>query len=105
TWQFQAPHGEPRVRIRRLSEGPSELRRVRVACALDGRPAALNLVAEDERRLVVLLEGIDAAPRTVTVQPQPFAELVGRQLSDPERDRVFRESMAVAQVLAQSVLG
>jgi hypothetical protein len=31
-------------------------------------------------------------------------ELVGRQLSDRSRDPVFRESMAVAQVMAQSVL-
>jgi hypothetical protein len=33
------------------------------------------------------------------------AELIGRQLSDREPDPVFRESMAVAQVFAKSLLG
>jgi hypothetical protein len=53
----------------------------------------------------VTLEGTDMAARTVTVQPQPLADLVARQLSDRDQDPVFHESMAVAQVLAQSVLG
>jgi hypothetical protein len=30
--------------------------------------------------------------------------LIGRQLCDRERDAAFRESMAVAQVMAQSLL-
>ena len=60
---------------------------------------------EDEKRLSAHLEGVSGAPRTVTIRPQSLAELVGRQLSDRERDPVFRESMAVAQVFAQSVLG
>jgi hypothetical protein len=80
------------------------VRRVRVACTLDGKPCALNLVIEDGRRLAVLLEGIEAAPRTMTLPPSSAAELVGKQLSDRERDPVFHESMAVAQVMAQSVL-
>jgi glucose-6-phosphate dehydrogenase assembly protein OpcA len=105
TWQFTAPHGVLSVRIRRLAEGPPEVRRVRIACALDGKPAALNVVVQDERRLAVLPEGVEAAPRTLVIQPQPLAGLVSRQLSDRELDPVFRESMAVAQVLAQSLLG
>jgi glucose-6-phosphate dehydrogenase assembly protein OpcA len=104
-WQVTAPQGGLRVRIRRLAEGPSEVRRVRMACQLDGKPAAVNVVVEDEKRLSAHLEGVEGAPRTVTLQPQSLADLVGRQLSDRERDPVFRESMAVAQVFAQSVLG
>jgi glucose-6-phosphate dehydrogenase assembly protein OpcA len=103
-WDAEAPHGRLRLRIHRLSAGPSEVRRVRIACNLDGTPTALNVTVEDERRLAVVLEGLAVAPRTVTVQPQPLADLVARQLSDRERDPVFRESMSVAQVLAQSVL-
>lgn len=103
-WQVAAPHGNLRVRIERLPEGPSEVRHVRIACQIDGKPTALNVTVEDERRLAVTLEGIDAAPRTVTVQPQSLPELVGRQLNDRERDAVFRESMAVAQVFAQTLL-
>jgi hypothetical protein len=45
------------------------------------------------------------APRTVIVKEQPPAELIGRQLSDREHDPVFRESMAVTQVFARSILG
>lgn len=104
-WQVTAPHGPLRVRIHRLPEGPSDVRHVRVACTLDGKPAAVNVVVEDEKRLSAHLEGVAGAPRTVTAPPQHLAELVGRQLSDRERDPVFRESMAVAQVFAQSVLG
>lgn len=104
-WRFYAEHGDLRVRIHRLPEGPPALRRVRIACALGGQATALNIAVEDERRLAVTVENGATAQRTVTVQPQGLAELVGRQLSDRERDPVFRESMAVAQVLARSVLG
>ena len=57
----------------------------------------------DHLRQVSATEGVEAAPLTVTVQPQSLAELVGRQLSDRERDPVFTESIATAQVLAQSL--
>lgn len=105
TWQFTAGHGPLRLRIRRLADGPSAIRHIRVACNLQGKPGALDMVADGERRIAVTPEGVDAAPRTMTIQPQPLAELVGRQLSDRERDPVFQESMKVAQVLAQSVMG
>jgi glucose-6-phosphate dehydrogenase assembly protein OpcA len=105
TWRMHAGADDLRVRIKRLEQGPPEIRRVRLACKLDGKPAALNLVVEDELRLAIQLEGVDAAPRTLTVPPRSPAELVGRQLSDRAPDPVFRESMAVAQILAQSVLG
>src|SRR5262249_44027103 len=102
-WQVVAPHGNLRVRIHRLPEGTSEGRRVRIACLLDGKPGAFNIVVQGDR-LAVQPEGIDATPRTVAVQAPSLAELVGRQLSDRERDPVFQESMAVAQVFAQSVI-
>ena len=76
----------------------------RIITQLEGKPGALNLVVVDEQRLAVQLEGVEAAPRTLTTPPQPPAEVVGRQLSDRGRDPVFRESMAVAQVLARSLL-
>jgi glucose-6-phosphate dehydrogenase assembly protein OpcA len=105
TWQVKAPHGTLTVRIRRLSEGRSEVRRVRIGCLLDGKPGALNTVVEDERRLAIMPEGVPGAARTVTVQPQGIAELLARQLSDRERDAVFRQSMEVAQIFAKTVLG
>jgi glucose-6-phosphate dehydrogenase assembly protein OpcA len=104
-WVFSTPKGPRFVRIRRLDSGPAEVRRIRLACTLDGQPAALNLVPEEGgRRLAIQLEGVEGAPRTMTVPPLSAAELIGRQLSDRERDPAFRESMAVAQGMAQSLL-
>jgi hypothetical protein len=53
----------------------------------------------------VYLAVLMMAPRTVILKEQPPAELIRRQLSDRERDPVFRESMAVTQVFARSILG
>jgi len=104
TWHCEGRQGPVRLRIRRLAEGPPSIRRVFIACALNGKPGALNCSAEDERHLAVVPDSPCAEPRTVTVPPQTLAELVGRQLSDRERDPIFSESMAVARVLAQSIL-
>ncbi len=101
-WQCLSPHNVVLVRIHRLAEGPAEVRQIRIACTPESKLGALTLVVEEERRLAVLPEGSNAAPRTLTVQPQPLAELVGRQLSDRARDPVFLESMAVARILAQA---
>ena len=104
-WVFSTPHGPRFVRVRRMGEGPPEVRRVHMACTLEGKPAAMNLVPDEGgRRLAIVLEGVDAAPRTMAVPPLSAAELIGRQLSDRERDAAFRESMTVAQGMAQSLL-
>jgi glucose-6-phosphate dehydrogenase assembly protein OpcA len=103
-WHCDAPHRKVRLALRRLEQGPASIRRLRIACALDGKPAALTFQAEDERRLGVIPEGCAVEPRTVAVPPQALVELLGRQLSDRERDPVFEESMNVARVMAQSLL-
>jgi glucose-6-phosphate dehydrogenase assembly protein OpcA len=104
SWRLTSAHTEPLVRIRRLDHGPPEIRRVSITCKLDGNPVVLNLVAESDVRLAIMLEGVDAAPRTMTIPKRTPAEIVGRQLSDREPDPVFRESMAMAQRFAQSLL-
>jgi glucose-6-phosphate dehydrogenase assembly protein OpcA len=104
-WTFSTAKGPRFVRVHRLAQGPAEVRRVRIACTLEGKAAALNLVVEEEgRRLAIRLEGVEGAPRTMTVPALSAAELIGRQLSDRERDPAFRESMEVAQGMAQSLL-
>jgi glucose-6-phosphate dehydrogenase assembly protein OpcA len=103
SWQVVAPHGPLRIRIRRQSEGPSEVRRLRLACVLDGKPCALD-IAQEDCRLEVTAEGLPLALRSLTTQTQTLVDLVGRQLSDRERDPVFHESMVVAQVFAKSLL-
>ena len=91
-------------RVRRLPEGPAEVLHVRIACVLEGKPGAVNLVIEDGQRLASQLEGVEGAPRTLTLPPVSAAELVGKQLSDRDRDPVFHQSMALAGAMAQSVL-
>jgi glucose-6-phosphate dehydrogenase assembly protein OpcA len=104
SWQAAAPQGSLRIRIRRLSEGPPEIRKVRIAYHVSGKPEATNIWVHDGRRLAMCPEEGNYSMRTMTVQPQQVPEMVGRQLSDREPDPVFRESMAVAQVFAQSLL-
>jgi glucose-6-phosphate dehydrogenase assembly protein OpcA len=104
-WRFTSAKEHPLLRVRRLDQGPPEVRLVRIACNLDGKPIALRLAAEDGQRLSITLEGVDAAPRTMALPGHSAVELIGRQLSDRERDPAFRESMAVAQAMAQSVIG
>jgi glucose-6-phosphate dehydrogenase assembly protein OpcA len=103
-WRFQAEHGDLRVRIKRWEQGPPEIRHVRIACTLDDKPAALNCYVESEQRLAVHHEGEEKAARTLSVPPLSLAELVARQLSDREHDPIYQQSMAVAQILARSLL-
>ncbi len=104
-WRFMGPNREIRVRIRRLEQGPAKLRQIQFACTLKGKPTKMTLAPDGELRLAITFEGMDTAPRTVTAPRLDLAELLGRQLSDRERDPAFRQSMEVAQVLARSVRG
>jgi glucose-6-phosphate dehydrogenase assembly protein OpcA len=104
-FRFRAPHGPVSLRIDRLPEGPPEITRVRVSCGSEGKHGVLDFAAEVDGRLAVAPQGSEVAARTVAVPPQRIAELIGRQLSDREPDPVFRQSMRVAQQLAQHVVG
>lgn len=103
-WHVAGPKAPIRLRLRRLAAGPPEVRRVRLACSPQGRATALDVTVQDDRRLAVVVEGADAAPRTLTATRWSFADLVGRQLSDRDRDPVFHQAMAVAGVLARSLM-
>jgi glucose-6-phosphate dehydrogenase assembly protein OpcA len=102
-WDCTGPQGPVRLRIRRLEQGPPSIRQLRIACKLNGSAGTLMFTAEGDRRLAVVPEGIGAEPRTLTVPPLDLPELLGRQLSDRERDPVFRDSMAFARLLAQAI--
>ncbi len=104
-WRAQAPHGALRIRIRRLPEGASAVKRMRINCGPADTPTIYDISLEEGRRLTVVLEGSDTAPRTMSVHALELGDLVGQQLSDRERDPIFYESMAVAQIMAQSLLG
>jgi len=102
-WHFAISNNSARVRIRRLDQGPSSIRSIRIACTLNGKPGALNLT-EEQGRIAVMPEGIAAAARTMTAAPESLAELVGKQLSDREKSIAFHESMNMARELAQCLL-
>jgi len=105
-WRFDTPAGPRHMIVRRLADAPRGVRRVRIAWPSNGQIHALVANPEEnERRLSIVPEGTDAVPRTLSVRSRPLAELVGRQLSDRERDPFFRQTVAVAQELARSVLG
>lgn len=103
-WHVKYAGGSLLLRIVRLPEGPSAIHQVRVSCKYKGEPRVLNFMDEDGKRLSAVMEGSDVAPRTLSVQRQTLADMLTRQLSDRERDRVFSESMAVAQVFAERIL-
>jgi glucose-6-phosphate dehydrogenase assembly protein OpcA len=103
-WRFRTPSGEGAVIIRRLDEGPAEVRRLRLCAKIAGQTVAVVIEKESAQRLSMHIEGGDSQPRTVTVPQGGPVDLIGRQLSDRERDPVFRESMATAAVMAQSLL-
>lgn len=103
-WRFATPTGEARVRVCRLDHGPAEVCRIGVGCKIGGQSGTLVVAREDEQRLAVLHEGTNAAARTMTAPPQTPVELIARQLSDRERDEAFHECLAVAGVMAQSLI-
>jgi glucose-6-phosphate dehydrogenase assembly protein OpcA len=103
-WRFRTPAGEGTVFIRRLDEGPADVRRVRVVCRIGNQNVAVRVGADVPDRLSAQVEASEGQPRTITVPPSSPAEFIGRQLSDRERDPVFHDSMATAMVMAQSLL-
>jgi glucose-6-phosphate dehydrogenase assembly protein OpcA len=105
TWQVVAPHGLFKVRIRRLADGPSEVRCLHITCGVGDTQQTYTIAVQKDMRLAVVLEGMETVPRTLAVQVPSLAELVAQQLSNRERDPRFTQSMAVAEVFARTVLG
>lgn len=103
-WRFAATQGEVRVQIDRLTNCPAELQRVRVACLLDGRPGTLAFAPEGGCLLSVCRDTPGCVPRTVSLTPEPLPVLVGRQLSDRERDPIARASLDVAGAMARCLV-
>jgi len=104
-WQFTAEKRRILVKIRRLDEGPPALRKVRIACTIANEPTKFLLTVDGTSKLSIAIEDKpDMAPRTMLIPPATGAELIGRQLSDRGRDKMFRESMSVAQIMAQGLL-
>jgi glucose-6-phosphate dehydrogenase assembly protein OpcA len=104
SWGLISPRGPCSVQIRRVADAPRGIRCMRISCQISGRLSALVLSTVGDRRLQIEVEGVDSAPRTVTLSSSTPTELIARQLSDREWDPEFRRAMVEAQSLASSVL-
>jgi glucose-6-phosphate dehydrogenase assembly protein OpcA len=103
-WRFRTPGGEGSLFIHRLDEGRPEVRNMRIVARVATQKLTLRVEVLEEGRLSAQVEDSGSQPRTITIPQSSPAEFIGRQLSDRERDRVFRDSMATATVMAQSLL-
>ncbi|MGF1582940.1 MAG: glucose-6-phosphate dehydrogenase assembly protein OpcA [Gemmataceae bacterium] len=101
SWQCRTSEGLVRIVIRRVESEEHAIHKIHIA----SEAYSYDFAVDGSRRLSVVPTGGGAAPRTVTVPPQPLPQLVGRELSDRDRDPGFRESLEVAKKLAQSVVG
>jgi len=104
-WQLVAPQGQVRLRLVRQADAPADIGRIQVACKFAGSARTLDISNQDPRRFCAEIEGQALSQRVIAVKVPKLAELVGRQLSDRERDAVFHSSMVAAQRLAQAVRG
>lgn len=102
-WTFDRAGGETTVTVRRLDEGTPNVLTVRLHCSIDNQATVMTLGYAQPHRLGISLPGQDTETRTIAIPALSAAEIVGRQLSDRERDPAFRESMAVAKTLAESL--
>lgn len=104
-WRCTLPSGGTGwIRVVRLDQGPPEICRVRLVCAVNGMPGALNFAVESPQRLALTVEGADTQPRTITTPLLTLAEVIGRQLNDRDRDPIFREVMGRCRTMAQSLM-
>jgi glucose-6-phosphate dehydrogenase assembly protein OpcA len=100
TWRFHAAQGPIAVTIRRLPEGPPEVRTIEARPA-SGRPGtALRFESGAGGRLTARSDG---GMRTLTLAAPSRAAMVARQLSDLVPDPIFRDTLAAACQMAASL--
>jgi len=93
TWRFEAARGPVGVTVRRLPEGPPEVRSLVIAPATAGVAPQLSF-ASGGGRLSVRTAGPTPGALTLTLPAPPRAAMVARQLSDLAPDPVFRSTLA-----------
>ena len=81
--QAQAPHGQLRIRIRRLAEGASEVKRLRLVCSPGGKPTTYDITVEEGRRMTVVLEGSEFAEVGDDGRFERVTSFAGRPESEP----------------------
>jgi glucose-6-phosphate dehydrogenase assembly protein OpcA len=104
SWSFQSEHGNPRVHIKRLPDGVSDLRAIRVVTRVGSRPVTFRFELSEPGRVSVVADGLSDRVLSIAGPVQARAELVARQLPDIARDRLFQSSIALARTMAEAVL-
>ncbi|HET9492078.1 MAG TPA: glucose-6-phosphate dehydrogenase assembly protein OpcA [Methylomirabilota bacterium] len=104
SWAFQSAQGAPRVEIRRLATGATDVQSVRVVTKVNGRPVTFRFTREGPGQVTVFAEGLADRTLGLAGPVQSRAALVARQLPDLARDRLFESSLALARTMAETVL-
>jgi len=104
SWSFEWEHGTPTVNIRRLPEGESEIRSIRIATRVNEQPVTFRFTWAEPGRLQGVAEGLSDRVVSLTGPVQSRGALVARQLPDHTRDRLFESAVALARTMAEAVL-
>jgi glucose-6-phosphate dehydrogenase assembly protein OpcA len=100
TWRFQTARGPVAVSLRRLPEGPPEIRTIRVSPAAGRTAPTVTFEGDESGRLAARSDG---AMRTLTLPMPSWPAMVARQLSDLEPDPLFQETLAIACQMAAAL--
>jgi glucose-6-phosphate dehydrogenase assembly protein OpcA len=104
SWQFEASRGQVSLCQSLAPDCPAELQAVGVTCHLEGQEVTLAFAPLNGCSLAVCRGETGCVPRTLTLTPEPLAELVGRQLSNRDFDPVFHASVVCSAALVRSAL-
>ncbi len=104
TWAFDWRHGQPRVHIHRLAEGESEIQRIEIVTRVSGRPVTFRFTHDGPGRASIVADGLSDTVQSLGMPVLGRGDLVGLQLPEPVRDRLFESSVGLARTMAEAVL-
>ena len=104
TWAFDWRHGQPRVHIRRVAEGESEIHRIEIVTRVSGRPVTFRFTHDGPGRASIVADGLSDSVQSLGMPILGRGDLAGLQLAEPIRDRLFESSVGLARTMAEAVL-
>ena len=122
TWSFERRNGQSRVHIRRLADGESEIRLIEIAthdpsaevreeggravtaAASTGRPVTFRFTHDGPGRAAIAAVGLNDNVQSLSMPVLGRGDLVGLQLPEAARDRLFESSVGLARSMAEAVL-
>jgi glucose-6-phosphate dehydrogenase assembly protein OpcA len=102
-WGFESKRGRVRVRVRRLAEGDSSIRRVEISWSGPRGREGATFVREGEGFVAVSREGSPETQRVLARGDLSRAALVARQLPKLFRDPLFRETLEISRTMAEAL--